>query len=242
MGSEAQWDKSATQGGFLRDPTDGFDSSDFRRLAEHLTHMVWICKPDGSLDYMNPHGQGYFGKALRDALALFPSGPLSHADDRERSRVAWQHAIQSQEPLGLEMRLQRADGAFRWHLIRAEPVRHDSGRVIKWMGTCTNVHSLKEGNELSAFLLELSTEFARLDNPHELVATAMFRLRQHLGAAQVTLAEYDYGRAQAVMLRQDRRGGPDLQVLNLPLGPFESITAEARNGVVTALNNVPANQ
>src|ERR1700761_9146277 len=175
MGSKAQRDESSIGAGFLKDPAEGFDSSDFRRLAEHLPHMVWICKPDGSLDYMNPHGQGYFGIGLREAAALFPSGPLSHPDDRERSRVAWQRAIQSQESLGLELRLQRADGAFRWHMIRAEPVRDDSGRVLKWMGTCTNVHSVKEGNELSAFLLEMTSDFSRMDNPHELVSAAMFR-------------------------------------------------------------------
>jgi PAS domain S-box-containing protein len=241
-GIEAQWAKNTDGSGFLQDPTDGFSPFDFRRLAEHLTHMVWICKPDGTLDYMNPHGLTYFGTRLRDAVAVFPSGPLSHADDRERSRIAWQQALQSQEPLSIETRLRRADGAFRWHLVRAEPMRDETGRVLKWLGTSTNVHSVKEGNELSAFLLDLSTDFARMDNPHELVSTAMFRLRQQLGAAQVMLAEFDYGRGQTVMLRQERSAGPDLQAIDLPMGPFESLSVEARKGVVTVLCDIPTDK
>ena len=237
MGSEAQWQGGA-EGGFLQNPTCALGLSDFRLLAEHLPHMVWICRPDGTLDYMNSHGLSYFGVRLRDSSKYFPHGPFAHPDDREGSRTAWERAFQVQETLSMEARLLRSDGAFRWHLIRAEPVRDDAGQVVKWMGTSTNVHSVKEGNELSVFLLELSTDFARIDNPHELVSTAMLRLRQHLGAAQVTLAEFDHVRGQAVMLRQDRSDSSNLQVVNLPLGPFDSLGVEARKGLVTVLRNV----
>jgi PAS domain S-box-containing protein len=238
MGSEAQWTGGAEGGGFLQNPADGFSRSDFRLLAEHLPHMVWVCRPDGTLDYMNSHGLGYFGANLRDSTKLFPSGAVAHPDDREHSRSAWEHALRVEEALSIEARLQRSDGAFRWHLIRAEPVRDDAGQLVKWMGTSTNVHSAKEGNEFSAFLLELSTDFARMDNPHELVSTAMLRLRQHLGAAQVTLAEFDHARGEAVMLRQDRNDSPNLQVVNLPLAPFESLSVAARRGLVCTVRNV----
>ncbi len=227
MGSESQW-LGGAEGG---DP-------DFRRLAEHLPHMVWICKPDGTLDYMNSHGLGYFGRNLRDCIEQFPSGRIAHPDDREGSHSAWERALRVHEALSMEARLLRSDGAFRWHLIRAEPVCDDAGQVVKWMGTSTNVHSVKEGNEFSAFLLELSTDLARIDNPHELVSTAMLRLRQHLGAAQVTLAEFDQVRGEAVMLRQDRTDVENLEVVSLPLGPFDSLSAEARKGLVTVLRDV----
>jgi PAS domain S-box-containing protein len=238
MGSEAQR-PSSTEDGFLQDPSDALGPSDFRRLAEHLPHMVWICRPDGTLDYMNSHGLGYFGANLRDCIELFPSGPIAHPDDREGSHTAWERALRAHEALSMEARLLRSDGAFRWHLIRAEPVCDDAGQVVKWMGTSTNVHSVKEGNEFSAFLLELSTNFARIDNPHELVSTAMHRLRQHLGAAQVALAEFDQVRGEAVMLRQDRTDVSNLEVVSLPLGPFDSLCVEARKGLVTVLRDVP---
>ncbi len=231
-----------TDEGFLQSPTDGFAPEDFRRLAEHLPHMVWVCRPDGTLDYLNSHGLAYFGVELHDSLALFPSGAIAHPEDQAGSLAAWQKALQVQEALSMKTRLLRADGAFRWHQVRAEPVTDECGRIVKWMGTSTNVHSAKEGEELSAFLLELATDFARIDNPHELVSTAMLRLRQRLGAAQVTLAEFDEPRGQVVLLRQDRADSPNLQVVNLPIGPFESITLEARKGLVTVLDEVPADE
>jgi len=239
MGSEAQWATEARAAGFLQGPREGFSPADFSSLAEHLPHIVWTCRLDGSLDYMNSHGLGYFGSRLHAALREFPAGLFTHPDDDERTRVAWERALQGHEPLSLEARLQRADGAFRWHLIRAEPVTDMAGHLVKWIGISTNVHSVKEGNEFSTYLLELSTDLARMDNPHELVSTAMFRLRQYLGATQVTLAEFDRERGQAVMLRQGRGDGPDLQVLSLPIGPFESLDVEARKGLVTVLRDVP---
>src|SRR4030081_300431 len=160
MGSEAQGVASANRGGSCGSPAGGFARSDFRLLAEPLPHLVWVCGPDGTLEYMNSRGLGYFGANLRNSIKLFPSGLVAHPDDRERSRAAWEHALRLQEALSIEARLQRSDGAFRWHLIRALPVRDDAGRLVKWMGTSTNVHSVKEGNELSAFLLELSADFA----------------------------------------------------------------------------------
>jgi len=204
--------------------------------------MVWICGPDGTLNYLNSHGLKYFGVRLRDSIALFPSGAIAHPEDHAGSRATWERALQVGEALSMETRLLRADGAFRWHVIRAEPVVDDTGQIIKWMGTSTNVHSLKEGDDLTAFLLKMSTDFARIDNPHELVSTAMLRLRQHLGAAQVTLAEFDYASGQVVMLRQDRSDTPNLQVVTLPLGPFDGITVEARKGLITVLNEVPEDE
>ena len=238
MGSESQW-LGGAESGFLVNPSDALGPSDFRRLAEHLPHMVWICRPDGTLDYMNSHGLGYFGANLRDCVDLFPSGPIAHPDDREGSHTAWEQALRGRVALSMETRLLRSDGAFRWHLIRAEPVCDDDGKVVKWMGTSTNVHNVKEGGEFSAYLLELSTDLARIDNPHDLVSTAMLRLRQHLGAAQVTLAEFDQAHGKAVMLRQDRTDVANLDVVSLPLGPFDSLNMEARKGLVTVLRDVP---
>lgn len=100
------------------------------------------------------------------------------------------------------------------------------------------MHSVKEDDDLSAFLLELSTDFARTDNPHELLCTAMVRLRRQLAAAQVTLTEFDRERGVAVLLRQDRADSPDLQAATLPFSPFESLGADARRGLVTVMREV----
>ncbi len=238
MGSNEHGTASVEGNGFPRNPSDGFGPADFRLLAEHVRDIVWCCRPDGTLDYMNSHGLRYFGAGLGKSTTFFPPAPVLHPDDREAAHSAWEEAIRERRHWNIEARLQRSDGAYLWHLVRAQPVHDDAGRLVKWMGTSTNVHRVKEGNELSAFLLELTTDLARLDNPHELVSTAMVRLRQQLRAAQVTLAEFDHALGQAVLLRQDRADGPNLQVASLPLGPFEKLSEQARKGQITVLHEV----
>src|SRR5215813_9755616 len=113
MGSEAPRTKG-TDEGFLENPSEAFAPADFCRLAEHLPHMVWVCQPDGTLDYLNSHGLKYFGVRLRNSITLFPSGPIAHPEDHAGSLAAWKKALEVREALSIETRLLRADGAFRW--------------------------------------------------------------------------------------------------------------------------------
>lgn len=238
MGSNDYATATREAEGTSREQPAWFGPGDFHRLASHLPHMVWLCRPDGTLAYLNAVGLRYFGAGLNDPAGTFPPAAVLHPDDRENARAAWDASIRNGTELSLEARLQRSDGAFRWHLLQAQPVRDDSSRIVKWMGTSINVHRAREGTELSAFLLELSTDFARIDNPHELVSTAMMRLRQQLDAAQVTLTEFDRPGGQAVMLREGRLEDPNLQVASLPLAPFEDLSREARSGRLTLLHEV----
>ena len=55
-----------------------------------------------------------------------------HPDDKQRAWDAWQRATQHNEKYSLECRLQRADGVYRWWLIRGEPMRDENGEILKW--------------------------------------------------------------------------------------------------------------
>jgi signal transduction histidine kinase len=219
-------------------PDSSAGAADFRLLADALPHLVWVCHPDGRLDYLNRRGIEYFGTAFSPHQAPFLAGPATHPEDEGRASAAWGHAMRSGDPLNFETRLRRFDGAFRWHLSRAQPVRDRNGDITKWMGTSTNVHEAKEANDCSAFLLALSTELAPMGNPQELLCAAMYRLRERLGAAMVTLAELDETQGEAVMLRQRADDGSQIEVASLPLRPFENLAVRAREGHVTVLRDV----
>src|SRR6185436_7410078 len=66
-----------------------------------------------------------------------------HPDDQQRAWNAWQHATATVGTYALECRLRRADGAYRWWLIRGVPLQDTTGHVLKWFGTCTDIHDLK---------------------------------------------------------------------------------------------------
>ena len=239
MGSEADPPAELSRRGTSHTvPESGTSGTEFRLLADALPHLVWVCHPDGTLDYLNRRGIEYFGSALNPLQGVFLCGPSTHPEDEERAWVAWRDAMRSGDPLNLETRLRRFDGAFRWHLSRAQPVRDRSGQITRWMGTSTNVHEAKEANDCSAFLLALSTELAPMGNPQELVCAAMYRLRERLGAALVTLVELDESQEEAVMLRQRAGDGSQIEVAGLPLRPFETLAVRARQGHIAVMRDV----
>ena len=66
-----------------------------------------------------------------------------HPDDKPRAWDAWNRATQYNERYSLECRLRRADGVYRWWLIRGVPMRDANGDILKWFGTCTDIEELK---------------------------------------------------------------------------------------------------
>src|SRR5579871_6885194 len=226
MGSDAQPVDLTGELERLQIPPEGVTSSEFRIFAETLPYMAWVCDADGGLRYLNSEGVSYFGRQALLAARLFPPGEVFHPEDREEVRALWERTRRTQEKLSLEARLRRADGTYRWHLLRANPVRDEDGRVIKWMGACTDVHAVRESRDVNAFLLQLSTDFARIDNPHQLLSTAMLRLRERLGVTHVALTELDQARDEAVILLQGNGNDTSLQVSNLRISHFKPLLIE----------------
>lgn len=112
----------------------------FRALAEAVPQIVWACDPRGRIDYLNPRFFEFTG-AARDAAG----GELPiHPEDRRTTGHAWHAALATGEPYEAEYRLRRVDGAWRWFVARALPVRGADGAILRWIGTATDVTELIE--------------------------------------------------------------------------------------------------
>ncbi len=116
---------------------------EFRQLAEAMPQIVWITRPDGGNIYFNQQWVSYTGLTLEESTGHGWNIPF-HPDDRQRAWDAWQHAIRDNGTYTLECRLRRADGIYRWWLIRGVPVRAAHGEIIKWFGTCTDIEEIKQ--------------------------------------------------------------------------------------------------
>ena len=219
-------------------PERGSAEADLKLLAEALPHLVWTCRPDGTLDYINRQGSEFLGAAVHTLQGPFPCGAAVHPEDDPRARASWAQCLLNGEPLTLETRLRRVDGQYLWHLHRAQPIRDRQGRVSQWMGSSTNVHDVREANDRAAFLLAVSTELAGMGNPQELVCAAMFRLRERLGAALVALVELDENRGEAVMLRERAGEGTQVEIASLALEPFEPLEVRTGKPAMTVLRDV----
>jgi PAS domain S-box-containing protein len=113
----------------------------FRTLAEAMPHLVWVASPDGKNVYCNQQWIDYTGLPLQASLGD-GWGEALHPDDRASAEAEWQRAITTGTPYVLESRLRRADGVYRWWLVRATALL-DGGRVDRWFGSCTDIHELK---------------------------------------------------------------------------------------------------
>jgi PAS domain S-box-containing protein len=115
----------------------------FRTLAESVPQIVWATRADGWNIYFNRHWVDYTGMTLEESCGHGWNIPF-HPDDRQRAWQAWQRATQEGATYSLEVRLRRADGIYRWWLVRGAPLRDAAGNTVKWFGTCTDIHDLKE--------------------------------------------------------------------------------------------------
>ncbi len=122
---------------------------EFRALAEAMPQMVWITRADGWNIYFSQQWMDYTGLTQEESLGHGWVKPF-HPDDQPRAQLAWQHATDTITIYSIECRLRRADGVYHWWLMRGVPQLDAAGKVLKWFGTCTDIHDLKSAElELS---------------------------------------------------------------------------------------------
>lgn len=127
----------------------------FRTLAEAIPEIVWTAQPDGVIDYCNQRWFDYSGLDLEQTASLAWKKAV-HPDDAQRSLRRWQHSLTSGEVYEAELRLRSAsDGAYRWHLSRALPLRDAAGNIVKWFGSSTDIHDQKLAQQAQAQLLAM---------------------------------------------------------------------------------------
>lgn len=123
----------------------------FRTLADSMPQVVWSTLPDGYHDYYNARWYEFTG---------MPEGStdgegwnnLFHPDDQERAWTLWRASLTSGEPYEIEYRLRHHSGEYRWVLGRALAMRDAAGNIVRWYGTCTDIHAAKALSESLALL------------------------------------------------------------------------------------------
>ncbi len=126
-------------------------------LAESIPQIVWTAQPDGTVDYFNGHWFHYTGLPAEQTLDRGWQAAL-HPDDLHPYLDKWQRAVQTGDRYEAEFRLRRgSDGSYRWHLARALAMRDPNGAIVKWVGTCTDIHDQKRAEQTLQFLAGAST-------------------------------------------------------------------------------------
>nr|WP_315053091.1 PAS domain S-box protein [uncultured Brevundimonas sp.] len=121
----------------------------FRAFAQAVPNQIWASRPDGFLDWFNAALHAYTGKTEEELAG--PSGwtAIVHPDDLPRARAAWEAALRTGTIYEVEFRIRRHDGAWRWFLVRAEPIRDADGVITRWIGASTDIDDrLRQAAEL----------------------------------------------------------------------------------------------
>jgi len=104
--------------------------------------IIFSRRSDGARDYISGRFYEYTGTESGSAVGV---GWLEfmHADDRELALQRWLRCVESGEVYEAEYRLRGADGQYRWFHARAVPLRDTQGQILKWYGTCSDIHDRK---------------------------------------------------------------------------------------------------
>jgi PAS domain S-box-containing protein len=116
-----------------------------RLIIDTLPTMVWTLQPDGAVDFVNQPWMDYTGLSL-EVETENPTSPL-HPEDIPRVMKKWLADMAAGKPSEDEMRLRRADGEYRWFLVRTAPLRDAQGRVVKWYGVSIDIEDRKRTEE-----------------------------------------------------------------------------------------------
>lgn len=111
-------------------------------IVETVDDIVWSARPDGYHDFFNRRWYEFTGAAPGTTEGE-EWARLFHPDDRARTFERWRHSLETGEPYEIEYRAWHHSGEYRWLLGRAHPVRNHAGEIIRWMGTCTDIHEQK---------------------------------------------------------------------------------------------------
>jgi len=68
-------------------------------------------------------------------------------DDRERVRAERQKGLLHGAPFELEGRVLLKSGQYRWHLVQYNPLEDESGQIIRWYATATDIDDRKKTEE-----------------------------------------------------------------------------------------------
>lgn len=138
-----------------------------RRVIDTIPTLSWCNLPDGSNEFLSKGWHEYTGLSPEEANGWGWQAAF-HPDDLPPLMKRWQELLISGEPGEIESRLCRFDGVYRWFLIRVEPYRDETGTIVRWYGTSTDIEDRKHAEQ------ELLRKEAFLTKAQRLSATGSF--------------------------------------------------------------------
>ncbi|MEM5429667.1 PAS domain-containing sensor histidine kinase [Cupriavidus oxalaticus] len=119
-------------------------------IIDNIPLQAWTCEANGEADFFNCYWLAYTGLSASAALGRGWTDAV-HPDDRPALVMWWQRALYVCKPFEYELRMRRADGEYRWFVIRVHPLLDGNDNIVKWYATNTEIeHRHRATQELRA--------------------------------------------------------------------------------------------
>ena len=182
-----------------------------RLIIDTIPTLAWSARPDGSADFFNQHYQDYTGMSASQAQDWGWTQAI-HPDNLQELTDYWQTVMATGVGAEIEARLRRHDGAYRWFLFRANALRDESGKIVKWYGTNIDIDDRKNAEEQlrrsEAFLAE-AQHLTRIGSFAWCVSTEEIRWSEQL----YRIFQFDPGRLVTFAQIGERVHPNDLSLL-----------------------------
>ena len=213
-----------------------------RLIIDTIPTMAWSLRPDGAVDFVNQRWRDYTGISLEDELEA-PTRAM-HPEDLPGVVEQWLVAMDAGEPYEHEMRLRRADGEYRWFLVRTVPLRDEQRNIIKWFGTSTEIEDRKRAEKILFRSFEQQRALtARLQSVREEERARMAReIHDELGQA-LTAIKIDVASLVSELppeQTQALRRKSIMKLIDETIQTVRRISTELRPGILDDLGLVAA--
>ncbi len=118
----------------------------FRTMADNISQFAWMADDEGWIFWYNKRWFEYTGTTLEE-MQGWGWEKVHHPDEVERVKKKFKRHIESGEPWEDTFPLRSKEGEYRWFLSRALPIRDESGKVLRWFGTNTDITDRKESEK-----------------------------------------------------------------------------------------------
>ncbi|MCC9165539.1 PAS domain-containing protein [Pontibacter harenae] len=115
----------------------------FRFMAEAMPQLISTANAAGDATYFNQRWTAYTGLPVKE---LIDAGlkKVAHPEDLEMLMDRWASSFKNNTDFQAEMRIRAKDGSYRWHLHRSVPMQDESGKVMMWVGSATDIHDTRQ--------------------------------------------------------------------------------------------------